>query len=264
MADTTNQPDSPADASMGARMRQLGPTGLLALLWTIAPAVAGILLLGNVGEVSDWLLERPAVGLLVYVSVFIVAAGCGLLPTYAQAIVGGWVFGLTIGLPAALLGFTGAALLGYGIARCVSHDKVEQRINENRKARTIRNALVGQGPWRTFFIVALLRLPPNSPFALTNLAMASTGVPLVPYVAGTFFGMLPRTAVAIYFAAVASERARDLQEFIKEGPGIWVLLAGLVALFIVLGVIGVIANQALERLDVNRNNGANDEKGSGR
>jgi uncharacterized membrane protein YdjX (TVP38/TMEM64 family) len=236
-----------------SRWKQLGPTGLLALLWTIAPAVAGIALLGHMGQVSDWLLARPGTGLSIYVAVFIIAAGCGLLPTYAQAIVGGWVFGFMVGLPAALLGFTGAALLGYGISRCVSHDKVEQRINENAKARAVRDALVGHGPWRTFFIVALLRLPPNSPFALTNLAMASTGVALVPYVAGTFFGMLPRTAVAIFFAAMASREAYDIQEFLSEGPGPIVLIAGLVVLFIVLGVIGVIANQALERLDVNRN-----------
>lgn len=236
-----------------SRWKQLGPTGLLAVLWTIAPAVAGIALLANVGEVSDWLLARPGTGLSIYVAVFIIAAGCGLLPTYAQAIVGGWVFGFMVGLPAALLGFTGAALLGYGIVRCVSHDKIEQRISENRKAQAIRDALVGHGPWRTFFIVALLRLPPNSPFALTNLAMASTGVPLVPYVAGTFFGMLPRTAVAIFFAAMAAREAADIQGFIKDGPGPVVLISGLVVLFIVLGVIGVIANQALERLDVNRN-----------
>lgn len=245
--------DTPAEQKPPrSHWKQLGATGLLALLWTIAPAVAGIALLGHIGPVSDWLLARPATGLTIYVTVFIIAAGCGLLPTYAQAIVGGWVFGFMIGLPAALTGFTGAALLGYAIVRFVSHDKIEQRISENRKARAIRDALVGHGPWRTFFIVALLRLPPNSPFALTNLAMASTGVPLVPYTAGTFFGMMPRTAVAIFFAAMASSSAKDIQQFIKEGPGPIVMITGLVGLFIILGVIGIIARQALERLEANR------------
>jgi uncharacterized membrane protein YdjX (TVP38/TMEM64 family) len=234
-----------------SRFQQLGPTGLLALLWTIAPAIAGLVLLGYVGAVSDWLLARPTTGLTIYIAIFIIAGGCGLLPTYAQAIVGGWVFGFSIGLPAALIGFTGAALLGYGITRCVSHDKIEQRINESPKARAIRNALVGHGQGQTFFIVALLRLPPNSPFALTNLAMASTGVPLLPYVCGTMVGMLPRTAVAIGLAAMASESAHDIQEFIKDGPGIEIFIGGLIVMFIVLGVIGSIANRALERLETN-------------
>ncbi len=258
MQDDATTTTADGEETSKSRWRNFGPTGLLALLWTVAPAVAGIVLLTYLGAVSEWLLERPATGLTIYVTVFVIAAGCGLLPTYAQAIVGGWVFGFLVGLPAALLGFTGAAMLGYAIARLVSEDKIEQRISENRKAQAIRNALVGHGPIRTFFIVALLRLPPNSPFALTNLAMASTGVAIIPYVAGTFFGMMPRTAVAIFFAAIASRDAKDIQEFIEEGHGLPMLIAGAVVMFIVLGIIGVIANQALERLETNQgdqNNG---------
>lgn len=256
---TTEAVDSAAPKS---RWKNFGPTGLLALLWTVSPAVAGILLLTYLGAVSEWLLQYPTTGLTIYIAVFIVAAGCGLLPTYAQAIVGGWVFGFAVGLPAALLGFTGAAALGYLIARLVSEDKVEQRIAENRKALAVRNALVGHGPIRTFFIVALLRLPPNSPFALTNLAMASTGIAIAPYIAGTFFGMMPRTAVAIFFAAIASNDSDDIQQFIKDGPGLTVMLVGLVVMFIVLGVIGVIANQALERLDAGNGNNDGDTDSS--
>lgn len=244
------QDDSAGKSDWLSKLKQFGPTGLLALLWTVAPAVAGFVLLAHIGAVSDWLLERPSTGLAIYVLVFITAGGGGLLPTYSQAIVGGWVFGIAAGIPAALIGFTGAAVLGYVIARTVSQDKVEQRINANARARVIRNALVGHGPWRTFFIVALLRLPPNSPFALTNLAMASTGVARLPYIAGTMIGMFPRTAVAVVFASMASENARDIQELLSEARNLPMVIAGLVVMFIVLGIIGTIANHALNRLDV--------------
>lgn len=237
------------NASFRQRLRQLGPTGLLALLWTAAPAIAGILLLGYIGVVSDWLHHDLALGLIIYTLVFIVAGGCGFLPTYAQAIVGGWVFGIAAGIPAALLGFTGASLLGYGIARTVSRDKVEAMINENRKARVVRDALVGCGRWRTFIVVALLRFPPNSPFALTNLAMASTGVAILPYIFGTMIGMMPRTTVAVVFAATASREARDIQEFVREGPGPYVLIGGIVVMLVVLAILSAIANRALERLN---------------
>jgi uncharacterized membrane protein YdjX (TVP38/TMEM64 family) len=231
------------------RLRRLGPTGLLALLWTAAPALFGFALLAWIGDVSDWLNDRGNMGLVIYVVVFIVAAGCGLLPTYAQAILGGWVFGFALGLPAALIGFTGAGLIGYAIARTVSQDRVEQTIAENPKALAVRNALVARGFWKTLLIVTLLRFPPNSPFALTNLVMASSGVAVVPFVLGTLIGMMPRTAVAVLFAAAASREARDIVEFAREGPGTVVLISGIVVMFIVLGIIGVIANRALERIE---------------
>ena len=134
-------------------------------------------LLGTLGIVGPWLKSQDLQGVAIYIAGFAILSGLALLPTYAQAIVGGWVFGFAVGVPAALLGFTGAALLGYGIARSVSHDKIEQKINANRRARAVRDALVGHGPVRTFFIVSLLRLPPNSPFAATNLVLASVRAP---------------------------------------------------------------------------------------
>ncbi|TVQ58225.1 MAG: TVP38/TMEM64 family protein, partial [Phycisphaerales bacterium] len=233
-----------------ALWRRLGPSGLLALAWTATPAIVGITLLVYVGAVSDFLHEQGELGLVIYVGIFILSGGLGLLPTFAQAIIGGWVFGIEDGLPAALIGFTGASLLGYMIASFVSKDRIDELIRSNRRALVVRNALIGKGWWRTLGIVILLRLPPNSPFALTNLVMASTKVAVVPYAIGTMIGMLPRTAVAVVFAATAAASGHDdLQAFIKDGPGPVVLIAGLVVMFIVLGVIGLIANRALEKLD---------------
>jgi uncharacterized membrane protein YdjX (TVP38/TMEM64 family) len=210
--------------------------------------VCGTLLLVNLGPLSEWLLLHPALGLAVFTLAFVLGAGLGFLPTYAQSILGGWVFGVALGLPAALVGFTGGGLLGYHVARRVSQDRVEERIEHNPKARAIRDALVGRGPWRTLLIVALLRLPPNSPFALANLAMAAAGVPLPAFVAGTFLGMLPRTAVAVALAAAAAATgAEDIQTFVRHrGPGL--LVAGVVGGMAVLGVIGAIARRALRHV----------------
>jgi uncharacterized membrane protein YdjX (TVP38/TMEM64 family) len=235
----------PAASSLA---RALGPTGLLGVAWTAAPAVCGTLLLASLGPVSEWLLYHRPVGLALYTAVFVLGAGLGFLPTYAQAILGGWVFGVAAGLPAALLGFVGGGWLGYGVARRVSKDRVEALIVRKEKARAIRDALVGQGPWRTLLVVTLLRLPPNSPFALTNLVMAATGVPLPAFLAGTFLGMLPRTAVAVALAAAAaSTGAEDIQTFVRHrGP--LLLVGGVVGGMAVLGVLGAIARGALRRV----------------
>jgi len=237
------EPPSPVSSLAAA----LGPTGLLGIAWTAGPAVFGTLLLASLAPVSEWLLHHRPLGLAVFIVVFVLGAGLGLLPTYAQSILGGWVFGASLGLPAALVGFTGGGLLGYYVARRVSKDRVQELIAGNPKARAIRDALVGSGPRRTLLIVALLRLPPNSPFALTNLVMASTGVPLRAFLAGTFLGMLPRTVVAVMLAAAAGATgAEDIQTFVSQrGPGL--LVAGVFGGMAVLGVVGAVARQALTR-----------------
>ena len=114
-----------------------------------------------------------------------------------MAILGGWVFGFAGGFPAALAGFTLAAAIGFGIARIVARDSIERMIAGNARARVVHGALLGRGASRSFGLVTLLRVPPSSPFSLTNLAMAGTGVRLVPFLAGTALGMAPRTVVYV-------------------------------------------------------------------
>lgn len=239
----------PIDDSRRAILRRLGPAGLLGILWISLPGIFGIILLAKIGLVSDWLNGHGQAGVFVYVLVFVISAGLGFLPTYSQAILGGWVFGFLIGFPAALAGFAGASAIGYAITRFVSNDRVEREIAAHPKARVVREALIGKGFWKTFGIVTLLRFPPNSPFALTNLAMASAGVNIVPYILGTAIGMAPRTAVAVIMAAQASATgSRDIQSFISEGRGIWVLIAGIITMIVILMVIGAISNKAVSRV----------------
>jgi uncharacterized membrane protein YdjX (TVP38/TMEM64 family) len=229
-------------------LSRLGPAGLLGLFWTAAPALAGIYLLVQLDPVSKWLRDHGAGGWLIYVVVFMVSAGFGLLPTYAQSILGGWVFGIGRGVPCALSGFVGGSLIGYGIARTVSRHRVEQVIEENPKARAIRDTLIGHGFLKTLGVVALLRLPPNSPFALTNLVMASTGVPLTPYILGTAIGMLPRTALAVAIGAIGAREAKDIQELATK-EGMLIMIGGLVVMIVVLMILGAMANKALERVN---------------
>lgn len=235
----------------------IGPAAVLALVWGSAPAVLGIVLLLNIGPVSDLLHAHPLVGWFAYVLVFMIAAGVGFLPTYGQSILGGWVFGLAIGFPGAMLGFVGGAVIGYFIAQRVSKHKVEDLIQNNPKAAAVREALIGHGFWRTLGIITLIRVPPNSPFALTNLVMATAGVKFLPYLFGTAIGMAPRTFVAVAAAAAGKATgARDIQDFIEEQPW-WVLPAGLAAMFIALAIIGLIANRALHQVTKNSNSGSN-------
>lgn len=255
--DETNAPaiEQPSAAviesstSLSEVWTRLGPTRWLGILWATSPALCGIALLTFLGPISDWLLVHPAGGLALYVVVFAITAGFGLLPTYAQSILGGWVFGFWIGWGAAMIGFTLASLIGYTVARTASHDRVEQLVETNAKARAIREDLIGHGLWRTLGIVTLIRVPPNSPFAITNLIMATTGVGILPYVVGTAIGMAPRTGVAVWLAAYGrGQGARDIQELMQQAKGPWYIIGGLVLTLIVFAIIGAIANHALQRV----------------
>lgn len=230
-----------------AFFKRLGPAGFLAIAWTAMPALGGILLLTFIGDISAWLQQHQHWGIALYVVIFIVSAGLGALPTYSQSLLGGWAFGLVTGFLAAWAGFIGASIVGYFVARTVSRRRVERLIEENVKARAVRDALIGHGVLRTTAIVALIRVPPNSPFALTNLAMAASGVRMIPYVVGTALGMAPRTLAAVWLAVEASKRGDNLVDVVKDRD-LWQIIVMLVATFVVLGILGTIAKKALAKV----------------
>lgn len=243
MSDTNGPaPDAPKPDS------RLVASGLLGLVWVTAPPLVGFYLLAHLGEIGDLLRIDPTLGFWAYVAVFAVSAGLGILPTYAQAILGGWVFGMWLGLAGALIGFTGGAAIGMLFARAVAGSSIERWIESNSRPRVIRAALVGGSSWRTFAIVALVRLPPNSPFAITNLVLGTTGVSFFLALAATFVGMLPRTAVACFLASQASATgAKGLLE-LADDKGWTPIVVGFVAMGAVVLVIGRIARLALDRL----------------
>ena len=93
--------------------------------------------------------------------------------------------------------------------------------------------------------MTLIRIPPNSPFSLTNLAMSAGGARLAPYLAGTFVGMTPRTAIACGFAAAAAaDGSKDIQAFMQD-KGFLPIIIGVIALVVVFSVLAKIANRAL-------------------
>jgi uncharacterized membrane protein YdjX (TVP38/TMEM64 family) len=242
--------------SLGRRpSKRLVFSTILGLAFVAFPLFFGFMLLANIGSIGEKLQDLPGpvvagipfLALVIYVVFFALTSGLGLLPTYAQSILGGWIFGFALGAPAALIGFTLGALIGWGFCRLVSKDSVMAWTDANPKWRAVRKAFVNESASRTLGLVTLIRFPPNSPFALTNLAMAAGGVRLLPYAVGTFLGMTPRTVIACAFAAsAAATGATDIQTFVKD-KGIWPLLIGLVVVVVIFTILSRIANKAIQR-----------------
>lgn len=251
---TPAEPPPAATSSVRQTMRDLGPSAILAAFWGAGPAVLGGLLLIYLGDVANFLNGLGPAGWIVYVLMFMVSAGVGFLPTYGQSVLGGWAFGFWLGFPGAMLGFVGGSVIGYFIAHGVSKDKVEKVIAANPKTRAVRDALIGRGFWRTTGTVTLIRIPPNSPFAITNLVMASAGVGFWPYLIGTAVGMAPRTGIAVYAAYYARNLsdppAKDLIEFIKSTPWQYSVI-GAGSLVVVMMILAYIGNKALEQVAAN-------------
>lgn len=239
----------PARESPREVVRRLGATGPLALGALVLPPIGTLGLVLTAPYTGPWLREQGGVGVAVYIAGFALFAGLALLPTYAQAILGGFVFGLAWGLPAALVGFLAGGLIGYEVARRVSGDRVVEIIDTRPRMRVVRDALIGpeggHGFWKTLGMVTLLRMPPNSPFALTNLVMASVHVPRAPFLMGTLLGMAPRTIAGV-FIGQGLDQLTD--ESIKEATPRWLWIVGIVVTLAIATVIGMLAKRALDRV----------------
>jgi len=223
-------------------LRRLGPVAPLTLASMILPPFGGFLLLYKVSDFGPWLRSHGMAGIVLYVSGFAIASGLALLPTYAQSLLAGWAFGLGRGSAAVMCGVLGGSLLGYLIARRGAGTRVTGLIEQRPKWKAVYDALLNSGAAHRLLIVTLLRLPPNSPFALTNVVMAATRVPLASYLVGTLLGVAPRSIAVVYVGATL-ERF-DAQQAEQK----WMTIAGIVLLVIVVAVIGRTANKAITRV----------------
>ena len=224
-------------------LRGLGALGPLAAVSVIVPPVAGLLVLGTLTTVGPWLREHQTAGPVIYVGGFVLLGGFGLLPTYAQSVLGGWAFGFAPGVTAALAGFIGAAALAYAVARRAAGSRLIDLVAGHARWHGVYRALLHSEFWRALLIITLLRLPPNSPYAATNLTLGALAVPFAPYVIGTLIGLAPRTAAVVY---AASELATlDFSDRRQSG----MFVASVTVTVAVLIALGWMATQALRRVE---------------
>ncbi|MBK8914958.1 MAG: VTT domain-containing protein [Phycisphaerales bacterium] len=243
MNSNSQPPAAPAtgtepDADFVALFRRLGPAGVLAVLSAAGPFLGGFVLLWYKTPIGEWLTSAGEPwGWAAFVAFFTLTAGLALLPTWSQAALAGAVFPFNAALGAIMLGVFLASTLGYVVARRVTGERAMAIIREHPRWLAVHQALVGGSAWKTFGIVTLVRFPPNSPFALSNLVLAATRVPWHIYIAATVVGMAPRSAFVCYSAAALGG--------VENRAVFWAGIAVTVAVLLVIGMIG---NRALNRL----------------
>jgi len=219
--------------------------GLLLALASVGPAVGTVLILGTLRELGPWLRGHASVGLPLFIALATLLSGLAVMPTYIQSLLAGWAFGSGLGFAAVMLAYTAAAAIAAGLTRRVSGDKVVRLIDAQPRWQAVRRALIGAGFGRSLLIVTLVRLPPNCPFALTNVVMASVRVPWAAYLLGTALGLAPRT-LAVVCIGTELRHLGDLD--FSSRYLIARLLASAALSLLALLVIGLIARRALRRV----------------
>jgi uncharacterized membrane protein YdjX (TVP38/TMEM64 family) len=243
---------SPAEASAASSaapklgrvrrfLKRIGPAGPMAIIVTCLPAIGAIFLFAIASRVTPWLAAKGIVGAMIFAAAFAILGGFALVPTYANSILGGWMFKFALGFPIVLVGLGGAAMIGYVLAHRIIGHRVEEVIAEHPKWEIVRRALVGESTMKTIGIVTLLRLSPLLPFETTTLLLAMCGVRAMPFLVGTILGVAPRAAV-IVFAGAAAHKLE-----LHAAPHPAVIVIGLLLTAASVIIIAVIAKHALDR-----------------
>lgn len=183
--------------------------------------------------------ELGPAGPILFVAVYVTAAVI-LVPGSALTLAAGAMFGFVRGFAwvslASTLGATAAFLVGRHLAR----DWVARRLRDHPRFAAIDQAVAEQG-WR---IVLLTRLSPVFPFTLLNYAYGLTRVRLADYVAASWIGMMPGTALYVYLGTLA----RAGVEGTRGASVPWALrLLGLAATVAVVVLIARTARRILSR-----------------
>lgn len=172
-----------------------------AALLLIGLTVAGFVL--PVKEWSEafqgWIDGFGAWGAVIFALAYIVAV-VFLVPAGPMTIAGGLAFGFWA-IPLVLGAATTGATLAFLVARYVARKKVEELIAHRPNFSAVDKALSKEG-WK---VVALLRLSPAVPFSLQNYVMGVSKIGLPAFIAATFFGIIPGSALYVYLGTVGQQ-----------------------------------------------------------
>lgn len=223
-------------------IKEAGNLTPIAMITTFLPILGSTILLIIAVPLGLWLRENWEIGTVLYFLGVIFFCGLALLPTNVIGVIGGWAFSFELGIAILITGVVGAAVISFLIHKRIIGRTLPEVFKTHPKAQAIYEALLEQNPWRTTLIIFLMRVSVIMPFALTNFLMASARVPLKSYIAGTFFGMLPRSSAVVFVGA-------GLSELSFENPhDSRLLILGIIATIFSVIIIGSISKHALERL----------------
>jgi uncharacterized membrane protein YdjX (TVP38/TMEM64 family) len=212
-------------------------------LWlATAAVVVGAVIAWYVLPVEDWIEDFTAWiarlgawGILAFGLIYVLATLL-LAPGSVMSVAAGVAFGYW-GLPFVLVSATSGAALAFLLARYAAHDSVSALLEDKPKFKAVARAIDEEG-WK---IVALVRLSPQVPFAVTNYFFGVTNVGFWPFVITTALGVAPATFVYISIGTMGRAAAAG-----GVGAMRWIMLV--VGLMAAVAAAVLIARKAREKL----------------
>lgn len=141
------------------------------------------------------------------------------VPALLLTISGGLAFGPFRGLILVLLSATLRAVLEFLIARWLGREAVAKLLKGN--FARLDDLLASN----SFYAVFLIRMIPNLPFDVQNYGLGLSKIPFKPYLWATFLGMLPGTAMFVYFGHALTEPQHIWKLFLIIGLIVLLLFA---------------------------------------
>ncbi|KAJ7546358.1 hypothetical protein O6H91_08G037100 [Diphasiastrum complanatum] len=245
---------------VGEAKKEHGISGDAAFKGTL---VAGLLLVGTVGgfgalgfhyrdqinefliQISDFIEGYGPAGYAIFVAVY---AGLEVLaiPAVPLTMSAGLLFGTVTGTIIVSISGTIAATLAFLIARYVARERILKFTEGNKKFMAIDKAIGENG----FRIVTLLRLSPLLPFSLGNYLYGLTSVKLLPYVLGSWLGMLPGTWAYVSAGAFGRALFDESESKLPGGPEqVWTLGLGLLATVVAATYVTRLAKDAVKDME---------------
>ncbi|AFK02587.1 SNARE associated protein [Emticicia oligotrophica DSM 17448] len=150
-------------------------------------------------------------------------------PPTLLALIFGYFIGWQAVLPVFLMNMV-AIFLVNAVTKRIDGDKFRAYLSENKKVNAILENIRKEELKFIFFT----KLSPILPFALTNFVFALSGAKLKNILIGGFFGMIPRTLLAVWTGSQAKEIRRLL-----ENPNEGNLQKILIIILVIVSVGGV-------------------------
>lgn len=178
----------------------------------------------NRGDLLAWVDANVVLAALAFMAAY--AATVVFIPPSGtlMTVMGGFVFGTVLGTTYVVIGATLGATVLFFVAKLAVGDFLRERAGPG-----IKKMETGFRENELSYMF-VLRLVPLFPFWLVNLAPAFLGVGTGTYVIGTFFGIIPGTAVFATFGAGLGSILDSNEDFSLSGVLTPEIVAGLIGL----------------------------------
>jgi uncharacterized membrane protein YdjX (TVP38/TMEM64 family) len=181
---------------------------------------------------QSWLQGLGAWGVVIMVLILVFTTFLPA-PDWPLPIAAGYVYGVWA-LPLVYVSIVFASTVAFLAARHLFGGRIRAFLDRRPKYRAF-DKVVGEEGWT---VVALVRLSPVMPFNLQNYAFAVTAVPFWPYFLGTAAGLVPGTALYVYFGIFGKGLGNG------DSPLEWALFGVGIVATIGLGVLVTVKTKA--------------------